>query len=523
MEQKDILKCINGTRPQTILLSGSPGAGKTTFLEAFAHHWSREHENFMTNPDGNPRPEHTIVVYAPATDLKGDVWTSIDRYVCCNDEEERKQISKHLKRDRSSAILLDALDEIRDPEILSNVKKFIENNNKNGGPQILVSARTGLSRLPNKFIDRSLQLEGYTPEQGLKYIEVFIGNHLKQGEEEKIEHPLCKQQIPSISMNMYQIQGSATEGRRLFQPSEVHGYMLDHKKEMNAILCNPLTVHITCGLAVEGVLKLDKDNTLKPLYLQKCLEEFILKRETRGNVFPLEDRLGFYRLCLHGLLTGIQSFTQIDLETFNVPSDSPYMAFFNTSEKPDDFANNVKYHSFVHETFYEYFAVRCFEELPDDHKRAAILSVCTKDVLQNVRKIICQMLHQYEIKDMLLLAKGIIRTMLLVLKPHDTKFEEDPLELKEDIQNNVPDISDLLLHRNIDTERFTIKVENIWEKINTQFIEPNDEMKVYWEKVLTSQSEDVGHHVLECLKEFSEKEQLDIKADSIYKLLPHER
>ena len=507
ISRKDILKCTDGTRPQTILISGSPGAGKTTVLEAIAHQWSEEHANFLKNPEKNSKPEPTIVVYAPATDLKGDVWTSIERYICCNDEEERKYISQHLKSDQSSAVFLDALDEIRDDEILSNIKEFIEKNNKNGGPQILVSARTGLSQLEAQIFDRCLQLEGYTPEQGLTYIESFIGNHLKH---------TSSYYSPRT---MYNVESGPTEERRPFQPSEVLIYMMDHKEEMNAILCNPLRVQIMCGLAVEGVLKLDKENTLKPLYLQKCLEEFVLKRETRGNVIPPKDRLNFYRLCLHGLLTGIQGFTKIDLEIFNVSSDSPYMAFFDTSQKMDEFANNVKYYSFVHETFYEYFAVRCFEELPDGYEKAIILSVCAKDVLQNVREMICQALSQYETKNTLTLALGMIRTMLLV-RSHCGIISEyrDPLRLKPDIEKNLPEISHILIQSNVDDQCLKSKVNCLWEKIESQFTQPSDELNDYWGDMLTSPSN--MKYVDECSEDFSQEQWLYIMENSIYLLLP---
>ena len=523
MDKKDILKTINGKRPQTVLLSGSPGAGKTTFLEAFAHQWSREHENFMTNPEENAKPEHTIVVFAPATDLKGDVWTSIERYVCCDDEEERKLISKHLKKDRSSAILLDALDEIREPEILSNLKKFIEYSNKNGGPQIVVSARTGLSRLTDRFIDWSLQLKGYTPQQGLKYIEVFIGNHIKQEEVKDMEPLPSKRQRLSMSKNTSQTSNCATESE-LFCPGKVHGYMLDHKKEMNAILCNPLRVHITCGLAVEGVLKLDKDGTLKPLYLQKCLEEFVLKRETRGNVVPPKDRLDFYKLCLHGLLAGKQSFTQIDLETFDVPSDSPYMAFFNTYDKPDEFANNVTYHSFVHETFYEYFAVRCFEELPYDHKKAFILAVFGKVVFKNVRVMICQILSQNETEETLTGTVAMFRVMLLLQVTHDDNIRKDPLKLKSDIQENLPKFEALLLQRNVDTDSFKSKVDMLWEKIDSQFTHPSGKLKSYWESLLLPDNGNImpDDEINTVVREFSQEQLIYILKNTIHMLLSHE-
>ena len=513
MDGKDILKSVNGPKPQTILLSGSPGAGKTTFLENLAYQWSSKYGNFLKKSEENPKPEHTIVVYALATDLKRDIWASIESCICCKDEAAKKQLSHNLKYDESSAILLDALDEIRDHETLSNITTFIENNHKDGGPQILVSARTGLSQLPTKIIDRSLQLDGFTPEQGLKFIEVFISNHLKQEGEKKVEP------LPYTSMNPDKPDNHTTE-RKPFQPEEVHGFMVEHKEEMNAILRNPLRVQITCGLAVEGVLKLDKDNTLKPLYLQKCLEKFILERETGGKweVSP-DERLNFYRLCLHGLLTGIQSFTQNDLKTFNVTFDSPYMAFFNTSQKIDESAAKATYYSFVHETFYEYFAVRCFEELPDGQKKAIILSVCAKDIMQNVQKMICQVLSQYETENTLTLALGLIRTILLVKDYDDSTSQvQDPLKLKPDIQKNLPEVSHILIQNNVDDKSLEFKVNCLWEKIESQFTEPSGELDDYWKDILSSYTS--MEYAVECERDFSQKQWLYIMENSIYLLLP---
>ena len=539
IERKNILRSVEkGRRPQTVLLSGPPGAGKTTFLKGFAYDWGKAYESYMDNPGTLPKPELSAAVYVHAQDLEGDIWNCIEKNLCCSDVE-RVAIIESIRSGQTGSILLDALDEIRDQQTLADIATFIEYNHKHRGPQILVSARTGLSRLSNDIFDRFLHLEGFTLYQGVEYVNKYITCHC---EEEEVDGSQSKQEEHIFKSQESKPPKNVTDPSKLDRPAksiEVLSYVDRYKHRLQVILCNPLRAHILCGLAVEELLTLEEEKILKPLELLKILENFSIMRETGGNSVSQEEQRNFYRLCLHGLLNGIRKLTHDDLDRFGVSADSPYaITFLIPRPGRDKSGCEVKHYTFVHESMYEFFAARCLEILPHEYKKAIILSVCAEDVLQNVREMICEILSEYETDETLTLITGMIRVMLLLAcetlscrpldisthmhSPLDTTNAGLPFDPSNGIKSILPKFLNLLVQQDVDAKASLSNVCNVWDCINSIFNgDLPEHLRVYMLRVLNPCFGSIFmSRVVQCLHKCREENRITIQNKTVNHALP---
>ena len=457
--------------PQGVRLYGPPGAGKTTYLRHLVHKWSTD---FLQKG----AQKWTLMVYIPARDIKSTVKQAIKDHLWCEDED-KDFLMDHIQRGEGVAIVVDAIDEVRDDNILDDLQRYANTRQTQGGANILVSARNGLCFIHPQHFNRFLTLDGFTLDQGFNFIEQYFA---------------------------------------LGKPLPIHqtakDYVNRHKDKMEAVLCNPLKLHIFCALTEKGFITLDESFKFEVLNIFEPLENYLTTREG-GNVTN-EESQNFYKLCLFALLSGMRRFPEPLLMKFTIVDN--YKAFLVREEERNQNAELIVNYSFTHEMVFEYFSSKYIEGVDMQSLKSLLLLVCSQTALRNLQKIIFELiLRREQHREVLLLM--MIRGIILF---HITKrncIQNIPaglLQLQDRIKSGVNIEQVMLSHQDADQVR---EADAIWEEINRAFDSEAEALRAmgwFWglEENGTTQ------HIVDCLRVCTPQQQEEIIRRSLYCLLP---
>ena len=457
--------------PQGVRLYGPPGAGKTTYLRHLVHTWSTD---FLQKG----AQKWTMMVYIPARDIKSTVKQAIKDHMWCEDED-KDILMDHIQRGDRVAIVVDAIDEVRDENILDDLQRYTHTRQTQGGSKILVSARNGLCFINPEHFNRFLTLDGFTFEQGFKFIEQYFS---------------------------------------LGKPLPIHQtakkYVNKHKDKMEAVLCNPLKLHIFCALTEKGFITLDESFKFEVLNIFEPLEKYLTTRE--GGKVTREQSQNFYRLCFYALLSGMRRFPQHLIMKFNIVDN--YKAFLVREEERNQNAELMVNYSFTHEMVFEYFSSKYIEGVDMQSLKSLLLLVCYQTALRNLQNIIFELiLRRKQHKDALLLMmiRGII--VLQFTRVNVTQNIPDGLlQLQDRIKSGVNIEQIILSHQDADQTR---EVNAIWEVINRAFDTEAEELKaVGWFGGLRKNG--TLEHIMDCLRVCTPQQQEEIIRCSLHCLLP---
>ena len=507
-EQRNVRK-----RPRAGRLSGPPGAGKSTCLRYMAYQWSVNFLKKTRESDTIDSDECTLMVYLPARSIRGSVRDAIRNQLRC-EEKDVDLLMSHVDQGQGVAILVDGIDEIRDGEVIENLRQYVRTRKERGGQQVLVAARTDLSQIPSRSFDRFLVLQGFSPEQGKEYIRKYFS----------------MDQLHKVTIQT------------------VMDYIKRHESQLEGVLMNPLQLYIFCGLTSIGVLKLEDDNIYNVVNLFEPLEKFLIKRESekRGSLPPTEkDSQNFYCMCLYALLADVRQFSQSYLDKFNISPN--YLVFLKNWDVQGSNAEFTTYYEFKHEAIFEYFGSKFIQNSPLALLKSLILSICHKKSLRNVQKMMMEIVAKRD-ADSMPLYQAIIRAIIIFQWEegyyHDNSTSKSNngmdtsgseiveasgsaddhslssikcrlLNLKHRIKTASVDEM-LLSHQDADKVR---EADAIWEEINRAFDSEAGELRaVGWfgglEKNGTLQ------HIVDCLKVYTPQQQEEIIRRSLYCLLP---
>ena len=459
--------------PQGVRLYGPPGAGKTTFLRHIVHAWSID---FL---DKGPQ-KWTTMVYIPAREIKTTIREAIKDHLWC-EEEDVDILMAHVEKGEGVAIAIDAVDEIRNDEILEKLQAYVHDRQTRGGPKVLVSARNDLCSIDPKDFNRFLTLDGFTVEQGIEFMKQYFS----------LGEPLP-------------IHQTAKE------------YVNRHKDKMEAVLCNPLKLHIFCALTEKDILELGEDFKLEILNLFEPLERYLTTREG-GKVTPKQSQ-SFYKLCLFALLSGMREFPESLLRQFQIVKN--YHAFLVKCDSRDKEANLKSFYSFTHEMVFEYFASRHIESMSLESLKSLLLSICCKKELRNTQRIMFEIIQKKELHKEELL-KQMIRCILILQQGKELKHQNEKttalLDLPKRIKTSVS-IRQLVLSKQ-DEERLN-EAELIMQEINEAFDGESQALRdVAWFRSL--EGEGTIKHVVDCLQMCTPQEKEQITQNTLHHLMPY--
>ena len=483
ISQECILEGIDDKLPpRGIRLEGPPGAGKTTYLRNIVHTWSTKFLEWSQDPSSQTvMPKWTLMVYIPARTIRGNIHQAIHDHLWCA-EKDKKGLMKHMEEGEVVAVIIDAIDEICDYDVLKNLKETVHNWQTTRGPTFLISARNDLCSVDPADFNRFLILEGFTIDQGEEYVKKY-----------------------------FSFGQTSTAGHSVIE------YVTRHKCKLESILCNPLKLHVFCALASEGILQLNSHSIFDVLTLFEALEHFLIKRE--GGPVSQEQSNDFYRLCLYCLLQGFREIPGKLLKQFNIVEN--YYAFLVQETTRSLNASSVTKFSFHHEMIYEFFAARCVETLPLQDLKALLLLICCKRSLWNVQKLIVEIILKKNLHNCTEILLTMVRCVLILQVSMEKKTNQRVISELLDLPAKIGalvSVKQLLLSR---PSADQIKeVNTVWDKINRAFdVDAKELRAVSWfthvEKV------DVLHHVADCLRVCSSEQREMIIRNSVYCLLPN--
>ena len=491
-------------RPRAGRLSGPPGAGKSTCLRYMAYQWSVDFLEKTRESDTIDSDECTLMVYLPARSIRGSVRDAIKNQLRCG-EKDADLLMAHVDQGKRVAVLLDGIDEIRDAEIIENLREYVLTRKERGGEQVLVAARTNLSQIPSRSFDRFLALQGFSPEQGKEYIRKYFSMDR--------QHQVTIQTVVD--------------------------YIRKHESQLEGVLMSPLQLYIFCGLTSIGVLKLEDDNIYNVVNLFEPLEKFLIKRESEksgGLLVTEKDSQNFYCMCLYALLADVRRFSKSYLDKFNISPN--YLVFLKNWDELGRNAEYTTYYEFKHEAIFEYFGSKFIQNSPLALLQSLILSICCKSSLRNVQKMMMEIVAKRD-ADSMPLYLAIIRAIIIFQWDEDrdrynlTSESENEIDTSESENEEASTIKIrlsnlkhriktasvdemLLSHQDADKVR---EADAIWEEINRTF--DSEELRaVGWFQGLGENG--TLQHIVDCLKVCTPQQQEEIIRRSLYCLLPCE-
>ena len=474
ISEHDILRRFQDDEaPQLARLDGVPGSGKTTLLRHVVYEWSQdflklEGESVILDEQTGP---FSLMVYLSARSVRHNtIQEAIYNALWCR-KEDKDVLMEHVRMGTGVAIVIDATDELKSDAAMKKLTAFIQDTVTQGRHKILLATRTDLCRIDASLFDRVLVLQEFNLPQSKDY----ITNYFPPGP-------------PPV------------------QPHPVVSYIQTNQRQLEAVLCNPLRLHIFCELTSRRVLKLQPDETFDLMKLLKPLERYLIKRELQKDETmheSTEDAERFYRMSLYGMLTNTREFAEAVLADFEV--SRLYREAFLTKKIEFTLDAEVKtYYSFCHEVMYEYFA-SCYVNTASVSTVSALLShICREDSLRNVQKISAEMISRRPENQGRMLLEKMIQAILVP-------------QMLETPNTSAVSIEQILKYHQGEDK---IKEANeVWDRIDKDFGYYADELRIKGGFHDLEQNGTI-HHVIDCLRMLPVQLQEEIIRKTIYQLLP---
>ena len=423
--------------PQTVLLEGDPGVGKTTFLKQYAYSWSCDildcHEKGATEPCKGHA--WMLVVYLAAGSMKETSEKEIHQGIKC-EKQLQDRAMRYIQTDgRGVLVEYDAVDEVHNRDVRKSISKFItESNEGRRHTKVFVSTRKRLENIDRSIIDRLLNMRGFTLEQGIEYIETYL----------KEVHPSEKKDLLDLIKR--------------------------NKEDLKVVLWNPLRAHVFSELVASNQMTIPDLEDLNQIKLYCRLEEHLIRRdsESRHSSDGKSHAGKFYNICLECLLSDMRQIPQEMLDKNNLPADSPYHVFLIKHEYVDEFAEDRIYHTFTHDVLFEYFAARGLVDLMKCGStstatcRAVSLLLSARTDIPNVMGLTFGFVTQYEhcLKEWVY---GMVQSMIILQDPSGTMVKDS-----KEIFDQLRELGPSILKK--DFEKCTSeKLEMLWTEIGQTF------------------------------------------------------
>ena len=500
-----ILRMFNSEEsPQTACLDGSPGAGKTTFMRHLVHKWSEDFLKLEGDPiilDRESGP-FSLMVFLSTRAIKGSVKKAIRDALWCKPEDKDLLVA-HIETGEGVAIMLDALDEVRNDSVLQELDCFVQEAQNGHYSKVLLSTRTDICKIDRALFDRTLVLHGFTQPQTTEYVNKYF-----------------------------------PEPEPPAEPHPILNYIKENRIKLQPVLSNPLKLHILCELVSRGMLELGPDETLDIVKLFRPLERFLIKREIERNCQQGTENIrlqqeetereaeNFYRLCFYGMINDIREFSENLLNAFNI--NNIYRDIFLAKDTELSIETNQEQgRTFQHEILYEYFASCYIESASRSSLQVMLLAVCLRVEFRNIQKIVFELLSKIEMYRNML--EPMIRGMLMLQHTEERKKKVMQQLLKFKLIKNVKSIQmsvkknfpgSKVLQSPLDGElHYDFEAEKIWYKIEKCFDEHADDLRTLdWFADLEKNG--TICHVVDCLNACSPEQQKHIVANSLHLLLP---
>ena len=158
-------------QPQTVLIEGEPGMGKTTYCQKLVFDWASKQ-----CPDWDETfPRIDVLLFLRCRGIKSTIWDAIEDQILPDEiKPEEKEMFFHFLKENPSKVLLvlDGLDEA-DPQKLEKYLKLIQRKQL-PGCYIVLTSRHEAGEKVRPYIDTLLEIVGFTRADAKCFIRKYF-------------------------------------------------------------------------------------------------------------------------------------------------------------------------------------------------------------------------------------------------------------------------------------------------------------------------------------------------------------
>ena len=185
-------------RPQTVLIEGDPGMGKSTYCQKLAYDWATKQKGLDPS-----FPDIDVLLLLKCHELKSSIWKAIDdQLLPAEIDDQAKECFFNFVRENQSKVLLvlDGVDEMDSTE-MKRIYDLVEGKELSGC-QVMLTSRHEVGRKLRRYCDTLWEIVGFPKQEA----ESFIGRYFKSIKREDLLGNLlqkirCSHELRNLSKN----------------------------------------------------------------------------------------------------------------------------------------------------------------------------------------------------------------------------------------------------------------------------------------------------------------------------------
>ena len=305
--------------PQTFLIEGDPGIGKTTYCQKLACYWVTSRKDW-----NEPFPKIALVLLLRCHDIKSNLWEAIDEQLLPDDidDEGKKKLFEFIRESQFRVLfILDGLDEAADHGAIDVFISLAQSTEFSKCFFVFTSGHESGMKMRH-YCDNLWELR-FTIEDTKHFINKYFGNR------KNLAKKLCEE-ISHLSSDLRQL------------------------------ISNPLNTALLCILRENSITAFPESRSQLYIEIVKCvLNRYEEKEGISGNnekviEVYIEDLRNLGRIALHSLLNGTLYIEGGDEIASNFNSANKF-GFLSIQSESSGRNPSFRY-GFLHKSFQEFFA-----------------------------------------------------------------------------------------------------------------------------------------------------------------------
>ena len=306
--------------PQTFLIEGDPGIGKTTYCQKLAYYWVTSRKDW-----NEPFPKIALVLLLRCHDIKSNLWEAIDEQLLPDDidNECKENLFKFIRESQFRVLfILDGLDEAADHGAIDVFISLAQSTEFSKCFFVFTSGHESGMKMRH-YCDNLWEIVRFTIEDTKHFINKYFGNR------KNLAKKLCEE-ISHLSSDLRQL------------------------------ISNPLNTALLCILQENSITAFPESRSQLYIEIVKCvLRRYEEKEGISGNnenviEVYIEDLRNLGRIALHSLLNG-KLYIEAGNEIANNFNSANKFGFLSIQSESSG-RNPCFRYGFLHKSFQEFFA-----------------------------------------------------------------------------------------------------------------------------------------------------------------------
>ena len=306
--------------PQTFLIEGDPGIGKTTYCQKLAYFWVTSRKDW-----NEPFPKIALVLLLRCHDIKSNLWEAIDEQLLPDDidEECKENLFKFIRESQFRVLfILDGLDEAADHVAIDVFTSHAQSTEFSKCFFVFTSGHESGMKMRH-YCDNLWEIVRFTIEDTKHFINKYFGNRKN----------LAKRLCEEISHS---------------------------RSDLRQLISNPLNIALLCILWENSITAFPESRSQLYIEIVKCVlrryeEKEGFSRNNEDLIEVYEEKLrSLGRIALQSLLKGelyIEE-SKVNANNINAVKKFGFLSVQSGSRKRDPCFR----YSFLHKSFQEFFA-----------------------------------------------------------------------------------------------------------------------------------------------------------------------